>query len=153
MAAAVAGRPEAVRALLRAGAQPDLRNQDDHDWTAIMYAAKGSSSAVIDELADGGAAVNAEDETHDLPIHIAARFSNGSVVHALLVHGSAVNRRSGSDGKTPLEIAVEAGDRDVAAQLLDGRACVTAGMRDHAARKKDEKMIALLSGDHPCGKQ
>jgi ankyrin repeat protein len=153
MAAAEAGKPEAVRALLRAGAQPDLRNQDDKDWTAIMYAAKGSSSAVIDELADGGAAVNAEDETHDLPIHIAARYSNGSVVHALLAHNSAVNRRSGYDRKTPLEIAVEANDRDVAAQLIDGGGCVTPAMRDHAAKRNDEKMIALLSGEPHCGKQ
>lgn len=146
MEAARLGRPEAVHALLRAGAYPNLRNDDDRGWTAMMYAAAGSSSGVIDELAEGGAAVNVEDAQRDLPIHVAARLSNGSVVRALIVHGADVNCRSGSDRKTPLEIAVENGDRDVAGQLVDGGACVTAAVRARVEAKKDEKMMAVLGG-------
>ena len=150
MVAAQTGHPDAVQALLRAGAQADLRNRDDNGWTAIMYAAAGTSSSTIDALAEGGAAVNADDAVHDLPIHIAARRSNGSVVRALLEHGADANCPSGSDHKTPLEIAVENGDRDVAAQLVSGGACVSPQMHNRAARKQDEKMLAVLSLARKC---
>lgn len=145
MAAAQGGQSEAARALLQAGAQPDLRNDLDKNWTALMYAAKGGASTVVEVLAEAGAHVNAEDTNHDLPIHIAAHQSSGSTVRALVSHGSDVNRRSGSDRKTPLEIAVEGNDRDIASALVDGGACVTPAMTDHATAKKDEKMIAILS--------
>ena len=145
MRAAQASASGAVRALLEAGALPDLRNAQDKNWTALMYAVKASSSSAVADLAGGGAFVNGEDRAGDTPMHIAARVSNASVVRALLEHGSDVNRHSGIDRKTPLEIAVEANDRDVAAALVEGGACVTRAMRERAEAKKDEKMIAILA--------
>jgi ankyrin repeat protein len=145
MVAAQASSGSAVRALLEAGAQPDVRNAQDKNWTALMYAVKASSSTVVGDLAGAGAFVNAEDRAGDTPMHMAARVSNASVVRTLLEHGSDVNRHSGIDRKTPLEIAVDENDRDVAAALVEGGACVTDAMREHAEAKKNEKMIAILA--------
>jgi len=144
MAAAQAGRGDAVRELLRAGAQPDLRNDRDKNWTALMYAAKASSSDVIEELARARAQVNAEDLNHETPIHIAARQASGSTVRALLVAGAEAGWKSGYDHKTPLEIAVARNDREVAGLLVDHGVCVSAAALDQATKRKDEKMLATL---------
>jgi ankyrin repeat protein len=110
-----------------------------------MYAAKASSGDSIDELVGRGAQVNAQDWDRDMPIHIAARQGSESAVRALLAHGSDVDRR-GSDRKTPLEIAVDNDDWAVANDLVSANACVTEAMKEHAAKKKQEKLLAVLEG-------
>jgi ankyrin repeat protein len=144
MAAAESGSAEAVRALVRGGVHTDRSNRQNRRWTAMMYAAKGSSTAVVEELAEAGAHVNVEDSGGDLPIHIAVREGHGSVAGALLAQGAYVNQKGGYDRKTPLEIAVSRGDRSIAEELLEGGACVTSEADERAAKKKDEKLIALL---------
>jgi ankyrin repeat protein len=146
MLAAAGGHSDAVDELLRAGARPNIRNRRDHDWTALMYAAKGSTSRVIDALASAGAHVSIEDANGDQPVHIAARASQRALVTSLLEHGAYVNQRGGTDHRTPLEIAVDHDDRDMAGTLLEHHACVTAAASEQAARKKNEKMIQLLDG-------
>jgi ankyrin repeat protein len=160
MVAAQAGQSAAIAALLRAGAKPNLMNEHNKNWTAMMYAAKGTSNAVIDELASHGAHVNVEDTSGEMPIHIAARSGNNAVVRALLSHDAYVNTKGGYDRKTPLEIAVARNDRSVAEVLLERGACVTGSVRDAIDKKKadpknkDDKMTELLDRyrDRSCDK-
>jgi ankyrin repeat protein len=144
MAAALAGRADAARTLLQAGAQPDLRNDRDNNWTALMYAAKGSSGDIIDVLARAGAHVNAEDYNHETPLLIAARLGGETAVRALITNGAEPNRRGGRDRKTPLDLAVERNDRGVAGILVEQGVCVSQAALDQAAKRKDEKMLATL---------
>jgi ankyrin repeat protein len=146
MLAAAGGRSDAVDALLGAGAHPNISNTRDKGWTAIMYAAGSNSatSTVIDSLGSHGALVNVQDTAGDQPIHVAARAGQTALVGALIDHGAHVNERGGPDRRSPLEIAVERDDRGTAEMLLDHHACVTGQARDTAAKKKSEKMVALL---------
>ena len=147
MQAAGAGHSEAVSTLLQAGAQPNLPNPRNKNWTALMYAAKGGTSGLVDELAARGADVNLEDATGDQPIHIAARAGLTAVVGALIDKGSYVNAKGGVDHRSPLEIAVDRDDRSTAEMLLSHGSCVTRTAIDLAAKKKSEKVIKLL-GDN-----
>lgn len=144
MQAAGAAHSEAVSALLRAGAQPNLPNPRNKNWTALMYAAKGGTSGLIDEMAARGAQVNVEDTTGDQPIHVAARAGLTAVVGALIDKGSYVNAKGGVDHRSPIEISVDRDDRSTAEMLVSHGACVTRTAIDLAAKKKSEKMIKLL---------
>jgi cytohesin len=145
MVAAAGAHSDAVDALLEAGARPNRRNHGDKDWTALMYAAKGGTTTVIDSLASHEAQVNVEDATGDQAIHIAARAGNFAIVGELIDKGSNVNERGGTDHRSPLEIAVDRDDLSTAEMLVSHHACVTRNAVDCAAKKKSEKMIKLLA--------
>ena len=124
--------------------------------TGITSAAPGSADglqlvatdieAARDELMSRGAEPNVEDASGDQAIHIATRAGNRAIVEALAERGSYVNEKSAYDRHSPLEIAVDREDRGTAEALLGHHACVTPAATQLAAKKKDEKMVALLAG-------
>jgi hypothetical protein len=53
-----------------------------------------------------------------------------------------VNRCGGYDRKSPLDLAVERGDRGMVGLLVGKGACVPQSALDQATKRKDEKMLA-----------
>ncbi len=102
-----AGSRGAVEALLRAGAEPTLRDDDvgctprafGISWPAHV----GWVTKVRQRLADDPTLVDVMDGGHT-PLHLAAKAGQLGVVKALLEAGANANLRNG-EGKTALDLA------------------------------------------------
>lgn len=117
-----AGKPEAVRALLKAGVRVDLRDAKGrtalHLTTGVWY----PKAAAVTLLLAAGADVNAKSPTGSTPLLEALRRRQLEIVRLLLAAGAKVDVRDGN-GDTPLALARQAGAPFV--KLLSG-----AGARD-----------------------
>jgi ankyrin repeat protein len=103
MKAARHGHLSVVRALLAAGAQPNLA------WagvTPLHEGASGGSAAVVRLLIKHGAKVNAVNShaNHFTPLHSAARDCRTEAAKVLLAYGADTHARTG-DGATAQEVA------------------------------------------------
>lgn len=112
-------RPDAVRALLDAGADPNLASRPA-GFTALHSAVADDEGAVVKDivrmLLDAGADANAQNASGATPLHTAAFTGNTPVIQMLLAAGGdpqLPDRR----GLTPLDVARER-DRSEAAALL-----------------------------------
>ncbi len=111
--AALYGLPEAVRALLQRGADPNAAELGGH---APLYRAK--SGEVARELIAAGAALEAKSgPTQGTALHQAARHGHVSVVLALLEAGADVGARD-RKGETPLRRAKNCKKPEVVELLL-----------------------------------
>jgi ankyrin repeat protein len=72
-----------------------------------------------------GALVNAENRTHNTPLHEAVLHDNEPAVRWLLAHNANVGARD-EDGDTPLHFAADKGFADVAEDLIKAKADVNA---------------------------
>lgn len=122
MHAAAIGSTEAVKMLLKAGADVNVRN--GLDATALIFGAM--EPAKVKLLVDAGADVNAVSKVGRTPLMIAAS-TPGSVesVRLLLAKGAKVN---GADvrGNTALTGAARAGDLESIRLLLEHKADINA---------------------------
>lgn len=94
---------EAVQVLLRAGAEPNQR--DDNGQTALHHVARRNLEAemVISLLLQAGVERDARDRLNTTPLYYAAAAENFGAVRALLVAGADPNAtREG--GETPIQI-------------------------------------------------
>jgi ankyrin repeat protein len=67
-------------------------------------------------LLEAGADPNATQERGFVPLHSAAANGNVAVVELLLKHGARADAKA-DDGKTPADMALEGGHKDLAQSL------------------------------------
>jgi ankyrin repeat protein len=123
--AALYGDASAVKLLLDAGADPNIRN--DAGASALMWAAGDLEKVRL--LVDHGADVNAKSDAARTPLLIAAgRMGNAPVVKFLLDHGANPSAKSPSvfGYTTVLTEAAGTGDESVLRMLVDHGADVKA---------------------------
>ena len=126
------GRTHEVRLLLDAGANPNIRTEDER--TVLFVAVKAGHADVVDVvqlLLDGGLDINAQDGWGITALGYAVSYGPADVVRLLLQHGANVNVRNDA-GQTALHNTVlsYSADVDVVQALLDGGADVNAREAD-----------------------
>jgi ankyrin repeat protein len=164
--AAAAGRVGVVEYLLAHGANVNASHDDDGS-TPLHWAAGNGHSDVAEVLLAHGANVNAEDLFHDreTPLASAVRTKgHKDLVEVLLAHGAAVDPKTSPyqliaspggvvgyvGGETPLDSAVDNGDKDVVQLLLNKGANVNHQSFDgtrplhRAAHSGDKDLVELL---------
>ena len=97
-----ADNPEAVAALLRAGAPPNSR-QDGRSGDFVLQEAARRSAALVDALLKAGAFPNVADEDGRTPLHEAASRRLAGAVAALVAAG-AFPRPVDARGMSPLDV-------------------------------------------------
>lgn len=128
---------EAIPLLLQHGAQVEGRSLAG--LTALQLAAHNGHWIVFDLLMIGGADVNSWNNEGETLLHEQARNpSNVSIASKLLDHGAYIEARS-SQGFTPLQCAVMAGNKRLVAFLLDKAANI------EAETAKGESLLHITS--------
>ncbi|XP_069700087.1 golgin subfamily A member 6-like protein 25 isoform X6 [Periplaneta americana] len=111
-------RQDACRALLAAGARPDVKG-GYFGRTALHEAALCGHPAVCELLLAAGARPNEPDDLNQwTALHCAALHGHAPVVLLLLQHGAERGARN-EWGQTALDLASECGHTEVAAMLQD----------------------------------
>jgi ankyrin repeat protein len=109
-------------ALLEGGA--DVNKRGWHGKTALHSVASGKASeerdAVAKHLLDAGAAadVNTQDDKLNTPLHRACRRGLASLSFLLLERGAKLDLPN-REGKTPLDLAIESGNKTLATALQE----------------------------------
>ncbi|ROI74418.1 Fibroblast growth factor receptor 1-A [Anabarilius grahami] len=97
--AAMDGDVERVRAFIKKGIDPNMRDQAN--YSALHYASRAGEQSVCELLLDCGACVNAQTRGGATPLHRAAYCGHYSVLQLLLDRG-ADPCLTDDDGSTPL---------------------------------------------------
>lgn len=124
--AAMEGDIEAVRALLKGGA--DVNAAQGDGMTALHWAAENGDVELTEILLYAGANVQAGTRIGDYtPLHLASRAGNAAVVRVLLEASSDPNATTTTGQATALHFAAMAGNAETIAALLEHGAEVNAG--------------------------
>lgn len=106
------GHEAAVGLLLSAGA--DTGAQTNGGQTALHYAASKGHAAVARKLLAAGADVNAADRTGSTPLHRAAGAGKLEAARVLVLEGGAKLDPQDCTGASPLLVAVDCGEANLA---------------------------------------
>lgn len=119
--AAQRGDSEAVRALLKQGADVNVPQSDG--MTALHWAAENGGAELTEMLMYAGAHLEAGTRIGSYtPLHLASEAANVVVVAALLGAGADANARTTAGGASPLHLAAATGSVQTIELLLDGGA-------------------------------
>jgi ankyrin repeat protein len=119
--AAMRGEVEAVRSLLRTGA--DVNAAQGDGMTALHWAAESGHAELAEMLLYAGANVGAVTRLGDYtPLHLAARNGRAEVARLLVASGADVRAGTSTGGVQPLHFAARAGDVGTVAVLLEAGA-------------------------------
>jgi len=122
--AARSGDKEAVRALLKQGA--DVNAAEGDGTTALHWAARAGDAELVQMLLYAGTNVKATTRLGAYtPLMMAAQAGHSAVVAALLTGGSDVKATS-TTGTTPLMFAAQSGDPRTVTMLVEGGSDVDA---------------------------
>ena len=117
MLAAFNGHTSTVQVLVEAGAIIDTR--DEIGRTALVYAASGPNSEVVQFLLKHKANPNVIDKAEEwTALMFAAAEGHAQVVSLLLAHGADVTLKD-IDGETAYDFALSKGHSDAAKLLVD----------------------------------
>jgi ankyrin repeat protein len=123
--AAMRGDREAVRALLKQGADVSAPHGDG--MTALHWAAERGDAVMTEMLVYAGANVAAVTRIGQYTaLHLASRAGSAPVIQALIRAGADVGARTTTTAVTALHLAAAAGNADVVKMLLDRGADVNA---------------------------
>ncbi|XP_074652559.1 uncharacterized protein LOC141906956 [Tubulanus polymorphus] len=127
------GRPDIVRTLLAAGADPGLRNKNGVSPfncatmdkvlevfnTELLQAVAQSNVVRVCEILDAGVDINLIDsaESQNTPLHWAASFADKEMIQCLCEHGANINVQN-AQGSTALHDAVCRGDISIVEELI-----------------------------------
>ena len=140
--AARRGDADAVRSLLRAGA--DVNASEGDGMTALHWAAEAGHVDIAEILIQGGANVDAATRLGDYtPLHLAGRQGNASFVHVLLEAGADVNATTTAGGSTALHFAAGPGSVEAVTALLQHGARVS---ERESSRGQTPLMFAAAKG-------
>ncbi|MFL6195845.1 MAG: ankyrin repeat domain-containing protein [Thermoanaerobaculia bacterium] len=133
--AARSGRTQVIDELVRAGADPDLRDSGPNGWTPLLHAVHKGQLEAVRALVAAGADVNLPSPKGTTPLALAAGQGEPEIVEELLAAGADPTVRNGS-GWTVLQQAVGNGDPRVVQALLrkDPGLRLGHGPRDWLAR-------------------
>ena len=115
MCAALEGRTEAVKALLRKGA--GVNAKDSEGRTALMFAVINRHADAVKVLLEHGADVNVKADDGGTALMLAACSGDAESVRALLIKGADLSGKFTLTGKTALALAEERGYTGIAELL------------------------------------
>lgn len=123
--AAMRGDVEAVRTLLRSGA--DVNGPQGDGMTALHWAARHGDRELAEVLVYAGARLEAGTRIgRYTPLHVAAREARPSVVEVLLEAGADPSATTTNSGVAPIHLAARAGDDRIVSLLIEHGADVEA---------------------------
>jgi hypothetical protein len=108
MAAARAGRVDAMRILIKAGAGVNRRDHRSTHWTPLVHAIHKRQDAAARLLLDSGAEADAAMDGGATPLMFAAAYGDTAIVEELLSRGADPHRQA-LDGVTALANAAGGG--------------------------------------------
>lgn len=150
--AAFEGCPQAVEALLAAGADVDIRNSDG--CTPLHWACSRDDDdgvIIVKRLLSAGASVGANESYGETPLHYASVDGSSSVIDLLIERGADVHARN-DDGEMAIH---KAHSPAVLGALLRGGASIDAQTPDlctplHHAIKYRKTDVAIALIDRGC---
>src|SRR5438093_1041122 len=107
-------------------ARGDLDPVDRRDRNVLLYAARGGSAAVVQELLAKGMSAASSDGEGRTALHVAAKDGQIDVVRLLLAAKADLNAREQRASLTPLMVAAEGGHLEVVKELVGAKADLAA---------------------------
>jgi ankyrin repeat protein len=113
------GHYDTAEYLAKAGAPLNSQSRNDLKAAAIHSAAAGMYSRIVKMLLDLGAEPNLREQGGFTPLHVAAQNDDVETIRFLLLGGADLTLKS-DDGKTALDLAMDAGHEKASALLGEG---------------------------------
>lgn len=152
---AVSSDAMGVFELLLRNRATDLNAQMHDGSTALILAARGSQTDMLDQLLIAEADVNAQDEHGKTALHWAAAVNCVAAIRSLLKHGANRDAQDHKD-ETPLFLACREGCAQAARHLLENYAnrditdCMDRLPRDVAMERMHHDLVKLLDDFVPA---
>ena len=106
-----------VKYLLKAGANPNVKDSDSDNKTPLHFAAQCNNTSMVHDLINHGAIIDAKDNDQHTPLHFTAIFDVVEAAKVILQNGANPNLTN-SKGETPLHLAAIRGDVRLTRLLL-----------------------------------
>jgi ankyrin repeat protein len=113
------GHLELAKYLIKAGAPVNSPSRNGLKAAPIQSASAAGHEKVVQMLLQLGADPNVREGNRYTPLHAAAQNKDVGMIRTL-IYGGADITLVGNDGKSPLDIAVETGDKETIAVLREG---------------------------------
>ena len=129
--AAYFGKVEAVKYLIKAGAEVNSPSKNSLGVTPLQSAVAGGHLEITRLLLEAGASPNVRERSGDTPLHAAAQNGDVEIVRSLIFGGANVETINEKNEK-PLDIALKSGHHEVVNLLKAG---ITRRFRGSRLRK------------------
>lgn len=117
------GNREAIKVLAEKGANVNAKGQFEN--TPLIIATQKKDQEMVEFLLENRADPNSEGAFFKTALDFAVKNGDLEIAETLLAKGANINRRARSDGKTPLMMAAESGNKEMVELLLKHNADIT----------------------------